>query len=184
MIDRKPRTRRRPVFQVESLENRGLLSVLALPQTIPAEVHSASQMVPLQGNFEGTAHVSFVSESANSAVYSVEITASGQFSHLDHSTLQSYEIDTIDLKTGDKVATDGKATLTAANGDQLILDYGGTGQPNGVGFDDTYSFTIVCGTGRFAGATGSGVVQSTDVPGANYPFVAFLDGVISSVCSN
>ena len=187
MIDRKPRMRRRPAFQVESLENRCLLSVLASTPTVPAEVHSASQFVPLKGNFEGTAQVSFVSESANSAVYSVEITASGQFSHLGQSTLQADEIDTIDLATGSSVVTDGSGILTAANGDQLFLDYGGKGVPNGVGFDDTLHFTIDGGTGRFAGATGSGAVQSTDVPGANYPsvaFVAVLDGAISSVGSN
>ncbi|MBV8266873.1 MAG: hypothetical protein JO252_11150 [Planctomycetaceae bacterium] len=184
MIDRKPRMRRRPAFQVESLENRGLLSVLAPTPTVPAEVHSASQLVPLKGNFEGTAQVSFVSESANSVVDSVESTASGRFSHLGQSTIQAHEIDTINLDTGFAVVTDGSAILTAANGDQLFLDYGGRGVPNGVGFDDTYHFTVDGGTGRFAEATGGGVVQSTDVPGANHPFVAVLDGVISSVGSN
>ena len=166
MIDREPRTRRRPAFQVESLENRGLLSVLAPTPTIPAEVHSASQLVPLEGNFGGTARVSPVPGSANSVVYAVEITAYGQFSQpqLGRFSLQAHQIVTIDRQTEVSVVTDGKAALTAANGD-LFLDYSGIGLPNGVGFNDAYLFTIDGGTRRFSGATGSGVIQSTDVPG-------------------
>ena len=101
-------------------------------------------------------------------------------SHPNHGTSSAHSLTT----ERDYEKPFSSQALRAANGDQLFLVYSGEGVPNGVGFDDTFHFTVDGGTGRFAEATGGGVVQSTDVPGANYPFVAFLDGVISSVCSN
>ena len=52
----------------------------------------------------------------------------------------------------------GWRTLTAANGDKLYLTHVGTSAPAGPGLISFVAqFTIVGGTGRFAGATGSGL---------------------------
>lgn len=55
--------------------------------------------------------------------------------------------------------TDGRFTLTAANGDTVTGTYGGrlqpTGTPNLFAIDAT--FLITGGTGRFAGASGGGI---------------------------
>jgi hypothetical protein len=184
MINHKPRSCRRQSLQIEALENRGLLSTLAPTGAIPAEVHTLPHLVPLKGTFEGTAQVAVQSVTADFIVLSVEITGSGNFSHLGKFTFQSHQIDTINRHTGVSIVTEGRGLLTAANGDQLLFNYGGTGLPNGIGFKNTFDFTISGGTGRFADATGHGVIVATDVPGANFPFVADADGFVSTVGSN
>ena len=193
MIDRKPRTRRRPAFQVESLENRGLLSVLAPTQTIPAEVHSASQMMPMMGTIKGVATIGQATNDpqTHDVIVQVESTGSGNLSlsYLGHVTLtethQMRLLASTNYTTSD--VEDGQATIIAANGDHLSLAFHGSAVRTQYGFNDTFNYTITGGTGRFTCATGKGVIQSTDVPGANdsdYPFIAVFYGIISSVSSN
>jgi hypothetical protein len=75
----------------------------------------------------------------------------------------------------------GTATITAANGDKLFLTSGG------VGIDTTHglgTFTVVGGTGRFQGATGTyqqiitfaakGIVEGS------IAYTEVLEGTISS----
>jgi len=58
------------------------------------------------------------------------------------------------------------ATLTAANGDELFVSSVATltdvaSPPEGMNYSMAGSFTITGGTGRFAGATGSGAIDGT-----------------------
>ncbi|WP_435011404.1 hypothetical protein P12x_002713 [Tundrisphaera lichenicola] len=74
----------------------------------------------------------------------------------------------------------GSVTLTASNGDQLTFDYVGTlNAGTGVGAG-TFQFTH--GTGRFAGATGSGtfyaVIDLSNLAGGQAMTVV-LDGTIT-----
>ena len=61
-------------------------------------------------------------------------------------------------------------TVTAANGDQLYFTFGGSGVRTAQGFDDTFLYTIVGGTGRFVGASGFGQILSSD-KGVSAPFI-------------
>ena len=72
----------------------------------------------------------------------------------------------------------GAVTITAANGDSVSFDYVGTLNPftgEGIG-----TFLFTGGTGRFAGATGSGTFHAlidASVP-VNQPMTVVLDGQI------
>lgn len=73
----------------------------------------------------------------------------------------------------------GSVTLTASNGDQLTFDYIGTlNAYTGIG---TGIFTFTGGTGRFAGATGEGMLYAViDVSKpANQAMTVVLDGTVT-----
>jgi hypothetical protein len=79
--------------------------------------------------------------------------------------------------------TDGVEVLTAANGDAIFLSYSGLPRPTTApgGFIGEMAFTIAGGRGRFAGATGSGVM--TSMATAAPPKVSFtrtLEGTITA----
>ncbi|MGE5754600.1 MAG: hypothetical protein ACM35G_02620, partial [Planctomycetaceae bacterium] len=83
--------------------------------------------------------------------------------------------------------SDGRATITAANGDQLDLRFTGLGDLTANGFNDTFRYTITGGTGRFAGASGGGNIDSTNEPHTiptQVPFLLDLEGVIATVKSS
>lgn len=73
----------------------------------------------------------------------------------------------------------GSVTLTAANGDELRFDYVGRLDPaTGRG---TGTFTLTGGTGRFAGATGSGSFAALlDLTGGfgDVPMTVTIDGAV------
>jgi hypothetical protein len=56
--------------------------------------------------------------------------------------------------------------LTASNGDQLVATYAGTAQPQATGLLAlSGTFTFTGGTGRFAGAKGSGTLEGVEAIG-------------------
>lgn len=77
------------------------------------------------------------------------------------------------------VSIDGRLTLTAANGDELFVTYQALSPlPDASGaIHPAGTFTIVGGTGRFAGATGDGTL-SADASLANPATTATLEGTI------
>lgn len=81
--------------------------------------------------------------------------------------------------TADGFAINGTLTLTAANGDEPFVQYHATTPyPDATGaIHPVGTFTIVGGTGRFAGATGGGTLAA--VANVKYPATtATLDGTI------
>lgn len=73
----------------------------------------------------------------------------------------------------------GTATLTAANGDTLLIELGGTGTPTGpTTFAVTFQGTITGGTRRFADAQGS-VTGTGTVDLAALKVKARLEGMIN-----
>jgi hypothetical protein len=118
------------------------------------------------------------------AIVAVSCTGSGNLSHLGRVTLSETHDMVILASTGYTSARveNGKATLTAAKGDQLDLSFTGSSVTTANGFDDTINYTITGGTGRFAEASGSGVIHSTDqtpISPTEIPFTLDLEGVIS-----
>jgi hypothetical protein len=108
----------------------------------------------------------------------ISVTGSGRAQHLGVTTAETSD-QVHNLITGAASAT---YTLTGANGDTVVLalDFQGTSVDGGVTFEGTY--IVVGGTGRFAGATGSGSISgSATFQGPNGGVGAFeVNGTLSS----
>jgi hypothetical protein len=122
-----------------------VLATLLTALTLSAPAMAAGKQVPFKGRSSGVVTTAGFDPVAGVAYTRVE--GEGQATHLGRFTV------TADVAVA--VATgipQGTWTLTAANGDMLFLAMGGHG------IDDTHGFgffTVVGGTGRFEGATGS-----------------------------
>ena len=136
---------------------------------------AAGHQVPFRASYSGTA-------AFNSATGTALFTGTGIASHLGRST----NVNNITVWSGPVSCPGGFAninveTLTAANGDKLVLtgdhDQGCPAGPNAV--HGTGDWIVTGGTGRFAGATG----QGTFVGGADFNQGTFsfqLTGTISA----
>jgi hypothetical protein len=134
---------------------------MALLAFAPQPVRAGDQ-VPFKGSFntEFTSVLEF-------PYLHITVTGDGNASHMGAT----------DAFTDDQLVNviDGSAsatyTLTAANGDTLVLAmvFQATNIPGGVTFAGDY--TVTGGTGRFAGATGNGVLAGTAL------FTSETDGI-------
>ena len=93
-------------------------------------------------------------------------TGTGNASHMGKVSLLATDCPILTPGPGQFSFYNGQLTLTAANGDKLTAAYQGqllpTAQPTVFSLNGVY--TVTGGTGRFTGATGSGVLQgSTDI---------------------
>ena len=159
--------------------SNGFLSLLfaatATALSLVAPSARASDTVPFNGTFDGAFAI-------NPVTLQLHFEGNGLASHLGNSEI-----------VGDsQLAPDGPGcfeivadavTLTASDGDQLFLT--NVGQDC---FDDTghivgsATFTVTGGTGRFAGATGTGttqVIATPDQTGFAGTFVLTVTGQIS-----
>ena len=136
---------------------------------------AAGHQVPFQASYSGTA--------AFTSVTTALFTGTGIASRLGRSTNENHITVTGPASCPGGIANINVETLTAANGDQLMLkgphDVGcpSPTDPNVV--HGTGAWTVAGGTGRFAGATG----QGTFVGGANFTNHTFwfqLTGTISA----
>jgi hypothetical protein len=134
---------------------------------------NAGDQVPFKGSFN--TDVEMVLEFPYLHVF---VTGQGNASHLGATTAVSTD-QLVNVIDGSATAT---YTLTGANGDTVILAmvFQGTNIPGGVTFEGTY--LVGGGTGRFAGAAGSGTLEGSAVffdesTGAGFFSVA---GMISS----
>lgn len=91
--------------------------------------------------------------------------ATGEGTHVGLFTGGGTDCGRINLATG-VVEYDGGATWAAANGDTWSSTYVGSAFPDGT---NTEEFTVVGGTGRFAGATGYGTDIATSDMAATPP---------------
>jgi hypothetical protein len=185
------RSIRRPSIRLESLEDRNLLSASALAKLAPVDVLPAIHFVPMNGTINGVATLGTptLDPQTHSVTVPVSSTGSGNLSHLGRVILSETHDTVVLASTGytTSLIENGVATITAASGDQLDLTFTGSGVKTANGFNDTIDYTITGGTGRFAGATGSGVIHSTDeapISPTEIPFVFDLEGVISTVGSS
>lgn len=106
----------------------------------------------------------------------------GQSNHTGLITASGSDCDRVNLATGAIEYGDGVITEYGANGDYLYGTYtNGHGVLGGTIADD---WTIVGGTGRFAGATGHGtetfnLLAPISLDGSPLPFINPWDGVLS-----
>lgn len=154
---------------------RSLMSVTAIAMlTLVAPSVRAEGDRPFKGIFEGTFAI-------NPATLQLKFAGDGPASHLGESAIAG---DSQLVPSGPgcfQIVTD-TVTLTAANGDQLVLTNSGedcfdeTGHIIGVA-----TFTVTGGTGRFDGATGTGTTEVVATPnetGLAGAFVLTLRGRI------
>jgi hypothetical protein len=152
--------------------------LVALTLSGPARAMGATatvgKAVPFKGQSSGVVTAVGFDPVAGIAYNRVE--GQGQATHFGRFTVTGDVA--VDVITG---IPDGTWTLTAANGDMLFLAMGGHG------IDDTHgfgAFTVVGGTGRFAGATGSyEQIITFAVPlgtSDRIPYTDELKGTISS----
>ncbi|MBL8192037.1 MAG: hypothetical protein JNK38_28760 [Acidobacteria bacterium] len=111
--------------------------------------------------------------------FRVNVDGEGKASHMGRTTAVTRN-QALNLITGLATAT---YTLTAANGDTVIIDMVvpvNIQTPTGVQFAGTY--TVIGGTGRFAGATGGGAISgsATFLTAATGIGAFILVGTISS----
>lgn len=154
---------------------RSLLSVTAIAMlTLVAPSVRAESDRPFKGIFEGAFAI-------NPATLQLHFAGDGPASHLGESAIVG---DSQLVPSGPgcfQIVTD-TVTLTAANGDQLVLTNSGedcfdeTGHIIGVA-----TFTVTGGTGRFDGASGTGTTEVVATPnetGLAGTFVLTLRGRI------
>jgi hypothetical protein len=108
----------------------------------------AAVAVPFVGEFHNE-----IEAVINLPLASVTSTGAGHATLLGAMTTEAIE-ETVNLVTGEGVA---QQRFTAANGDEIILDFHFWAIPDGPAFDVAGSWTISGGTGRFTGATGAGI---------------------------
>jgi hypothetical protein len=130
----------------------------------------AGDTVPLKGQGSFTPTGQTVDPSTGNVIIFANV--AGTLSHLGQFTGTATEV----LFAPDYVSFTVDTILVAANGDQLFVTYDGMfvdAQNDSVG-----TFEITGGTGRFAGASGSGTILSLN-GGARF----FAQGVITTVGS-
>jgi hypothetical protein len=146
-----------------------LVTVLAaLALSGPAR---AGEQVPFQGKESGV----LTQAGFSFPFVTFSVVGEGEASHVGRFTLNGQTA--INVITGDAT---GVFTLTAANGDMLFLTLVVVAHPPG-------DFTIVGGTGRFQGATGSFVDQiefALPLGASPNPFTQVFAGTNSSPGSN
>lgn len=161
------------MIQINLSKGLMVLLTVALSGTVFERPMSAARTVPFRASFT----TEFTSSVAFPFVY-VTVNGEGQALHLGR-TQAATTNQTVNLITGAGTAT---YTLTAANGDTLVIDMTvHTDFPSPTLATFAGSFTIVGGTGRFADASGSGSIDgSASFTGPTNGIGEFsLDGVIS-----
>ena len=110
----------------------------------------AGDQVPFRATFSTVSESVFVPPSS----FAVTVIGEGKALHMGKTS--SFTIGTI-TPTGQTTATGAStATVTAANGDQIVFENTFAGGFVGDAFVFEGSYTVLRGTGRFAGVTGSG----------------------------
>jgi hypothetical protein len=158
---------------------------LAGPTNVPLKASLAAQETLIPGAFLPPDDVCFGSFAKGTT------TVIGKASHLGR--VSGGATDCINVLVPDNppsfAFTNGALTLTAADGEQLNVTYHGTFTPVGIDPSDpqtviyaiTGTFEVKGGTGRFANATGQGVLDGLEKIGVLPPFPAQLEltGTIS-----
>jgi hypothetical protein len=162
----------------EQIMNHRLYTFRVPAAVLAAHIFSGSatagKQVPFKGGSSGV--VTAVGFDAVKGIAYTHVEGSGEVTHLGHFTVTGDVA--VEVATGIPTGT---WTLTAANGDMLFLKMTGSGIDPTHGFGE---FTVVGGTGRFEGATGSyEQIITFAVPLGTADIISYtdvLDGTISS----
>jgi hypothetical protein len=131
------------------------LTLLDLTGSVDAQQASKNQ-VPIKFPFVTVAQAVLIP--LNPPILSAHLTGTGEAPLLGQYTFVGHQFVRLGPNGEPVACTDGVGALTGANGDALFINYSGlhhpTASPDVIG--DNFTFTINGGTGRFAGASGSG----------------------------
>jgi hypothetical protein len=136
-----------------------LLALAAAMVTIlatPAAIQASPSTRPFTGSMSGTA--TFVPDSGCLLGLRTDTAATGRASHIGRFTYTSSHCSAITFA--------GAQTMVAANGDKIFADYESIGPPVfppseiGTVYEIPTAFMITGGTGRFADATGGGIMTA------------------------
>jgi hypothetical protein len=151
---------------LRSVSRRTAPAILVVASVLAASSH-AGDFVPIQIRGSFTATGQMVDPATDNLIIFADIT--GNASHLGRFTGTATEV----LYAPDFDSFTVYVTQVAANGDELFSTYEGTFVDSS---DSIGTFQITGGTGRFAGASGSGTFMALD-GGAE----VIAQGVISTV---
>jgi hypothetical protein len=149
------------------------IGVLTAAFAFAAADAGAGDNVPLKGKDTFSAAV----VGGSGSIVETSDRGSGTATHMGSFTMVASE--TVDFAA--MTVTNGRFTLTAANGDTVSGTYSGTILPGLVGY--LVSGPITGGTGRFVGASGEIVFDGTFDP-ATFTGSDVISGTISTVGSN
>ncbi len=124
--------------------------IVALMLAATPQPASAKDQVPFRGSFDTVVELTL-----NFPMLNAHITGQGIATHLGLTTFETTD------QAVNVLNNEGTATyyFTAANGDQIVVEFHFTAPPTptGVALSDTWEITG--GTGRFANASGSGTTE-------------------------
>jgi hypothetical protein len=154
------------------LASLGLTLLLGLGSALPTLAQqpataaaSPPKLVPFKMTFAITTDRIVIP--ANPPIQAVRVAWSGQSDLLGPVTAVSAHTNHLGVDGLPTSSTDGVGVISGANGDAFFITYRGLihpPNPPGV-FPYEFAFNITGGTGRFAGATGSGTLTGvTDIP--------------------
>jgi hypothetical protein len=149
------------------------LAIAALVVTVAAAAPAGAQkQVPFKGTFQGQD----TDTGSTPSTVTVATTGTGIATHLGQFSF-SQEV-TVNLSNGTDT---GSARLIAANGDSVDVTIVGSGETTSTPglFSITETWTIIGGTGRFAGAQGSVIVDRL-ASGITFLTSASFHGTITS----
>jgi hypothetical protein len=151
--------------------------VVALFMAVAAPVAAADPARPFAGHDRVVDTLIPPTTCPEGAAWRYAATGTGLFLHLGRSSVSVTHCTFVDMASGTGSFGPGTITLTAANGDQLHLVHRGTFRlvmaPDGLTSVFDMTWVAAGGTGRFAGATGSGTTRgssllSTGIAAASY----------------
>jgi len=152
-----------------------LLAILCVALAAPASAADPSR--PFAGHDRVADTLLAPSDCPAGAAWRYSATGAGWFLHLGLTSVAVTHCTFVDPATGTGTFGPGTITLTAANGDELRLVHQGTFRlamtPDGLTSAFDMTWVVDGGTGRFAGATGSGTTHgssllSTGITKASY----------------
>ena len=161
---------------------RSFLVGLALTVALQgiARPAAAGEQVPFKGTLEGT-YTSTPVDPDFPLIVDNQLDATGNASHLGEF---EYDFPHIVDRTGRPSIGVGSCTFTAANGDQVFADIVGEATLVVPGLLDAVEWGVITGgTGRFAGATGSFVIERW-IDNVSFTTVGTFEGTISSPGAN
>lgn len=151
--------------------------VAALCLGVAAPVSAADPARPFAGHDRVADTLLAPSGCPAGAAWRYSATGTGWFTHLGITSVAVTHCTFVDMTTGTGSFGPGTITLTAANGDRVELVQQGTFSllmtPDGLTSSFDMTWVVVGGTGRFAGASGSGTTHgssllSTGITTASY----------------
>jgi uncharacterized membrane protein len=149
----------------------------ALCLALAAPVAAANPARPFAGHDRVADTMLPPSDCPGGATWRYSAAGTGVFLHLGQSSVSVTHCTFVDMASGTGNFGPGTITITAANGDDLRLVHQGTFRlamtPDGLTSVFDMTWVVAGGTGRFAGATGSGTTHgssllSTGITAASY----------------